>query len=240
MSSSGSSQISTKEIESIIDSLKNHHHRGSTKKSYSSVWKNFNEFFVKLDQKPRNREDHIALYVGYLINANKQSSMVKCYISAIKAVLENAGIEVNADHCLLSSLTRTCKMVNDNVRTRLPIQKSLLVVLLAKVEIKFATQPYLNALFQAIFSTAYFGLFRVGEFTSSPHAVKVIDVHIGINKQKILFILRSSKTHSRSSPPQKIKISTTELKTPIHKKLCKNNCKYCPYKLLHNYLRIRP
>ena len=122
-SSSGSSVISTKEIESVIDRLKMNGHRKSTKLSYRSVWKNFNQFIVRLDEKPNNWEDHILLYVGHLVNSKKQSSTVKSYISAIKAVLESIGIQVNTDQCLLSSLTRACKLVNDKVRIQMPIQK---------------------------------------------------------------------------------------------------------------------
>ena len=48
----------------------------------------------------------------------------------------------------------------------------------------------------ALFATAYYGLFRVGEITDSQHAVKACDVHIGVNKRKLLFILRTSKTHT--------------------------------------------
>ena len=51
------------------------------------------------------------------------------------------------------------------------------------------------ALYMALFSTAYFGLFRVGELTASKHVVKAVNVRIGQNKNKILFILDSSKMH---------------------------------------------
>ena len=129
-SSSRSSQILTKEIEIVIDRLKNEKHRSSTKRNYRSIWKNFNEFFVWLDSKPRAWEDRISLYVGYLVSTNKQSSTVCSYISAIKAVLEMSGIEICEDRCLLSSLSCACKLVNDCVRTQLPIQKSLLNTLL--------------------------------------------------------------------------------------------------------------
>ena len=110
-----------REIKDIIDLLKNERHQTSTKKSYRSIWKNFNQFFVKLDVKPNNWEDRISLYAGYLVSSNKQSRTIRSYVSAIKAVLENIGIEVNTDRCLLSSLARVYRLVNDKVPTRLLI-----------------------------------------------------------------------------------------------------------------------
>ena len=135
------------------------------------------------------------LYVGYLVSINKQSCTIRSYVSAIKVVLSDIGIELNENRCLLNSLTRACKLVNDKVCTRLPIKKSLLNCILLQVQKHYATQPYQMALYMALFSTAYFGLFRVGELTASEHVVKAVNVRIGQNKNKILFILDSSKTH---------------------------------------------
>ena len=124
------------------------------------------------------------------------------------------------------------------MRQRLPIQKSLLMVLLDHVTLMYADQPYLSVLYQTLFSTAYFGLFRVGELTTSEHTVQVDDVHIAVNKQKIMFMLRSSKTHSRSMLPQKIKISSSRHKPEPTGLVPYLN--YCPYSLIRRYLEIRP
>ena len=62
----------------------------------------------------------------------------------------------------------------------------------------FDKQMYLLILYQAIFITLYFGLFRIGELTaaSGNHAVLAKDIHIGRNKNKLMFVLHTSKTHS--------------------------------------------
>ena len=102
------------------------------------------------------------------------------------------------------------------------------------------TQPYLAYLYGALFSTAYFGLFRVGEVTSGSHPVKVGDVHIGRNKKKMLFVLRTSKTHGEHDRPQTIKI--TSLRIP-HRSLFakyKDVKEYCPFELLKDYINLRP
>ena len=40
---------------------------------------------------------------------------------------------------------------------------------------------------------------RIGELTEGPHVVKVTNVHAGINKDKIMIKLYSSKTHGKES-----------------------------------------
>ena len=170
--------------------------------------------------------------MGHLVNSKKQSSTVKSYISAIKAVLNMNNIKLNPDQYLLTSLTRACRVVNDRVRTRLPIKKSLLVALIHKLsELWEGQQPYLVHLYCTLFSTEYFGLFRVGELTLSPHAIKAINVQMGLNKRKILFVLDSSKTHGPDALPQRVKISSTPLKLRC-KNMSTKHPQYCPYTLL--------
>ena len=88
-------------------------------------------------------EDRITLFVGYLIQEGKQSSMVKSYVSAIKTVPQDDGFKIQEDKFLISSLTKVHCLINDQFRTRLPIQKGMLVVLLEKVEEIYYQQPYL-------------------------------------------------------------------------------------------------
>ena len=203
-----SSSISTAEIEGIIESLKGQQHRGSTWKNYYSMWRTFNTFYIKFDFKPGNWEDRITLFVAHLIHHGRKSTTIRSYVSALKAVLVNVNISINEDKCLLSSLTRACKLRNDHVRLIFPIQKDMFNMILYTTEFHFMNegQVYLVKLYKVLFSTAYDRLFRVGELTMSPPVVRVSDVHIGQNKKKMLFMLRSSKTHDEGNLPQTVKI----------------------------------
>ena len=129
-SESSDQLISTVALETIVENLRHHKHRGSTKANYYTVWRQFNQFFVKLDKKPKTWENRVTLFVGYLINDNKKSSTIKCYVSAIKAVLQYVKVDLKLDVALLSSLTKACQLTNDTVRTRLPIRYDLLVMLI--------------------------------------------------------------------------------------------------------------
>ena len=87
-------------------------------------------------------------------------------------------------------------------------------------------QPYLAKLYMAMVVTAYYGLFRIGEIALSSYAIKYRDVSWSKRKRKFLFVLRSSKTHTRNSKPQLVK---TEGKTS----------RYCPYEILTSYVEAR-
>ena len=91
-------------------------------------------------------------------------------------------------------------------------------------------------MYKAIFSLAYYGLMRIGELTVSSndeHTAKAVNVQIGQNKNKILIVLYSSKTHGKESKPQKIKISEAPANSKPVTKF------FCPFKLVRAYLNIR-
>ena len=119
-------------------------------------------------------------------------------------------MKISEDTYLLTAITKACRLNNNRVSIRFPIQKDVLNLLLQEVNRYLAEQPYLRILYKALFASAYFGLFRVGELTSGSHPVLAKDVHIGTNKKKLLFVLHSSKTHTKGDKPQLIKIQAKE------------------------------
>ena len=138
-----------------------------------------------------------------------------------------------------SSLTRACKFKNDRVHLRLPIYKDLAEIILAQTKAYFHDlgQLYLSSLYRAMFASVYYGLLRIGEMASGANPVKAIDVHVGENKQKILFILRMSKTHWTDEKPQHIKISSS---TKFGKKWEPRDTSKCPFEILRNYIAVHP
>ena len=209
----------------------------STKLNYHGIWSNFNKFLVKLDTIPKTWEHRVCLYCSYLVyHCGIKSSTLKSYVSAIKYTLEADGYSWNLDKVLLASFAKTCQSLNDVVKTRLPIGGGLLEIILFEVERKYRQhQYYLEIMYKHLFSIAYHGLFRIGELTSGSHPIKAKDVHISDEKDKMLFILYSSKTHGIESRPQEIKISgkTCSNKLDIGQKY------FCPFKLGREYQTIR-
>ena len=148
---------------------------------------------------------------------------------------------MTTDQVLMNALTRACRLRNDIAMTRLPIKYNLLRSILTTLSDVFEKQPYLHILYKAMFLTMYYGLLRVGEVTYSEHVVKAADVQIGVNKQKLMFILRSSKTHTKGDKPQIIKISADEGNDVISSRRIKSNenIANCPFQAVRAYLAMR-
>ena len=234
-----SSTISTASVRAMVDKLKNYKRCNSTNKLYLSVWRSFNEFFIRLDSKPRSWEERLVLFVGYLVNKKTRSSTVASYISVIKAVLRDDGVILNEDKYLLSVLTKASRVINDKVKTRLPINKGVLSLIIKSIDDMFYNQPYLDRMYKALFITAYFGLFRIGKLTAGTHPVKALDVHIGENKNKMMFVLRSSKTHNKSDHPQIIKLTQENATSPtVSHALHIHSKQLCPFQALCNYMQV--
>ena len=199
---------------------------------------------MRLDLKPRKWEDRIVLFVSFLIENKLKSSTVKSYLSAIRAVLWENNISLSENLFLLSALTRACKLKNDRITTRLPIMTDMIGKILHKCNNYFMKkgQPYLAKLYSALLSTTYYGLFRVGEVTKSPHVLLASNAQIATNKKKMLFILPTSKTSGLGDKPQRIKIESRRMdeddKIGNEKQQSVKN--FCPYLILKEYLAVRP
>ena len=219
-------------MEEVLEKLKCAKNRDSTKANYLAIWRNFNNFLIKLDKKPNHWEDRIALFGAYLVNKGVQSATLKSYFSAIKGILVDDGYIWCDTKIVLSSLVKACKLSNDRIKTRLPIQIRLLEILLFETERMFEKQYYLEILYKTMLIIGYYGMLRVGEITTGTHPVRAKDVHIGRNKNKMLFILYTSKTHGYESKPQKVKIQQNVQVTPGKRY-------FCPFTLARHYLQLR-
>ena len=182
------------------------------------------------------------LFAGYLIHQKKKASTVRSYISAIKTVLKEDGKEVQEDRYLLSSLIKACKYHNNDIVTlRLPIQKPMLNRILDQVNKVYLEgeqpQPYLCALYRAAFVAASYGLLRIGDIAEGEHPILAKDTFVGVNKDKVLFLLRTSKTHWLDSPPQSVKINSTDVRNANSDRF---DQRYNPYAILRTYFSCRP
>lgn len=227
-------KISLELFERIVEKLSNDDIQESTKKMYHSVWCSFNQFLLTFDDLPTTWEDKMVLYASFLADIGNSSATVSSYMSAIRYVLRHDGIQVSNTSCKLSSIIRACKLHNDVVTVRRPIRSGLLKLILAQVNEIFLGngQPYLAALYRAIFVSAYYGLMRISELVGK-HAVMTGDVHLSKNpnKTKAKFVIRSSKTLIMGKRPQMIDIypDYQVLGTPL-----------CPVKIINQFSKLRP
>ena len=197
---------------------------------------------MRLDKKPKDWEQRVALFCAFLVDSGHRSATVKSYVSAIKCVLKLDGYKWCDNMVLLDSLTRACRLINDRVFHRLPIHKGLLEILLFEFEHMFLASPFLEVLYKAVFAMGYYGLMRAGELAfdcgefSSNHAVKAKNVHIGQNKAKVMIVLYTSKTHGKESRPQKIKIAGSSGYVIGG---ASQNRNFCPFQLIKDYMTVR-
>ena len=126
MLSSTSSSLSMSNIEAIVERLSAERFRSSTRETYHRMWRLFNQFFIRLDCKPKDWEQRLVLFMGFLVDAGLQSTSVKSYASAIRAVLKELKIKLEPENYLITSLTKACRLKNDVVEHRFPIHKGVL------------------------------------------------------------------------------------------------------------------
>ena len=234
--SSQSSKISVEYVNSVLLKLQNTQTRSSTMENYFSIWRHLNKFVLSLDCKEHlSWEQKTALFGAFLVDSGVQSSTLKSYFNAIKHILKLDGYPWDDNKVLLNALVKGCKLKNDLVKIRLPIKKGLLELLIFEMGRKFngsSPQPYLECIYKAIFCLAYYGMLRVGELTLGDHTLKACDIHVGNNKDKLMVVLYTSKTHGQESRPQKIKISAKATKIA-------DNRFFCPVKSVISYMKIR-
>ena len=147
------------------------------------------------------------------------------------------GYDWNDKLVLVRSLAKACRLINDRVRTRLLIHCGLLEMILFEVQRIFTTkkQWYLELMNKTLFMVAYYGLMRIGELTLSQHILKAKNVHMAKNKDKLMLVLYSSKTHNKGSKPQKIKLTANHIeKSGQYRKR-----HFCPFKLTREFILVR-
>ena len=232
--------ISTSHMENVVQKLLGLQNRKSTVRTYLNILRQFNRFVMSLGILPTSREARTTLYIANLIEEGKQSSSIKSYVSAIKKMLVSDGYKWHESEVLLTSLTKACRMINDRVKTRLPICCGYLEMILFEVERYFSSkaQHYLECLYKAIFILSYYGMMRVGEVTQSPHVLRTKNVHLATNKDKLLLILYTSKTHGVRHRPQKIKITSNKAETNAKKATKLLHRHFCPFKVLRTFIAL--
>ena len=162
---------------------------------------------------------------------------MKTYVSAIKNILVTDGYPWEDNRLILNSLTKACRVANDRVYNRLPFGDKLLELILFEVQRYFnRDQYYLETMYKALFTLSYYGMLRVCELTKteSGHAVKAVDVSLVKNKQKLLFILRTSKMHGANKRLQQIKTASNQFS-----KIYFKNRYFCPFQLTIDYMKLR-
>ena len=237
-SSLNTSKILTMAMQTILERLRLQRNRSSTRENYYTIWKIFNKFIIQLDNLPNLWEDRVYLFLAHMVNTGKKSTTLRCYLSAIKSILMDGDFELQEDQIRLRVIVRSCRLHNNKLKPSFPIKLNLLELILFEVKRLYHDQFYFCILYQTLFAIAYYGMFRIGELVQGPHVVRAKNVHLALNKNKIQFLLFTSKTHSEKDRLQKVKISDSrhDFNASQSRRSAKH---FCPFQLLTNYIEMR-
>lgn len=122
-SSSDSSKISAEYFEQVLEELEMRAVEDSTLKVYISAWHAMNNFYIKLDNKPKPYKQRVALFVAYMIKKRYDPQTIRTYISGIKYVLRNIlHLEIKDVDFTFMALIKGARYKNNKQRLRLPIK----------------------------------------------------------------------------------------------------------------------
>ena len=176
----------------------------------------------------------IIQYIAYLSYEANSASTVNTYISGISHVHKLYSMEDNTKSFFVGKLIEGMKRKTPRKKDlRMPISLDLLTKLIGALSY-ICQSSYETKLFASAFSLAFFGLLRVGEFTSENkgipgfHVIKFHDISIQNNErgEELHLKICSSKTDQAGN-------STTLI-------ICQQtNSIICPVRLMKSYLNVR-
>lgn len=202
----------------------------NTKKLYMTAVHQFNLFCHAYERNqtwPPNPND-LFHFVAYLSFKQFSSSTVKAYIAGISYFCRIRGFLDTTKSFILQKVLVGFSRMNTRVDNRKPITISILQGLISILP-QVCLSNYESILFSALFCTAFFGYFRIGELVQDSkvkpgHAIQVGDVRLSTSNS-VIITLRHSKTD------QEGKGATISLvpARPI-----------CPIQHLNKYATLRP
>lgn len=219
--------------------MERNHQKGvasPSKRAYHAIFDNFLDFLDLFNTLTDRWEEKMVLYATFLADNIYGEDTIRSYMSAIRYQLQQDGVHLNEDRILLESIVRSTRYKNRQKRQRLGISEYMLHKLLDQVDLSFSGQPYLTALYKAMFTLAFYGLLRVSELTSGRHPILAKNVIAAKNKLKIQITLESSKTHTPAQKKQVIRFPDQDEEEDCFKWL---NTKYCPFTIVENYISMR-
>ena len=111
-SSSDGTKLSLDYLTHIAKKFKTQNRQPSTKHTYKQAWYNFNDFLICMDKMPDSWNDRICLFVPQLIVEKHPPPIIQSYVSAVKAILREEGVEIEDNSVALAALIHSAKHVN--------------------------------------------------------------------------------------------------------------------------------
>lgn len=113
-SSSGVTRLSVEFFRGVEQRLLNDGGlKKNSKRAYRTPYLSFTRFNLSLDDMPERLDDQLAIFVAYRVQKGDVSGTIESYLSGIKYMLGQDGIEINTRTARLRALIKACKYKND-------------------------------------------------------------------------------------------------------------------------------
>ena len=210
-------------LDSISNRLLNASLADSSKKQYQRAWNFFEQFCKELGFKTEFpiEQKIILRFISYMFDLHYAYSSICSMVSCINYFQRMANLP-SLQTLIVQKTLLGVKNLSPASKGCLPISKQQLNEVIRKSE-WVLSDHFTTVLFKAMASLAFYALLRVGEFTYSPHTLKLSDVFMSSTSITIKF-----KTFKHSKGEEVVQ-TIPALKL----------AEFCPVQLLHKYLQIR-
>ena len=151
----------------------------STISVYKRAWILFNEAFKEISGGLKYslplHFSHILMFISYLNLLRFASSSITTYITAISYIHKFGDFKDPTTHFSVQKTLSAVNRLTGKLDSRLPITIFILARLSDAIE-KTVSNRYHRVLLRAMFTSAFFGLFRIGEITTEGHNVVCLDM----------------------------------------------------------------
>jgi len=142
-------------------------------------------------------QSHIVMFIAYCFEKSYSPSSITTYISELSLFHKINGWYSISDVFVVSTILQGCRRLRPVVDEWAPITLSMLQQICAAVPV-VSNSIFESRLFKALFSVAYFGLFRVSElvFTNNGNrSISVVDIRFDSDQKHVVLCHRTSKTN---------------------------------------------
>ena len=197
-------------------------YRESTYKSYSRAWQLFLNFMAGYQYPVFDmQESQFMEFIAYLSLSSLAPSTILLYISGVRANLCWHKLTPFYDSFVIKMRLKGLNAKHRDPDVRLPVTRDILGQM-CQVLPCLVKDPYTTCMYASMLTLAYNGLLRPGEFTYSPHVIRVENVWF--HNGNVVLYFPSSKTHQYPN--------TQSVTVQPHP----NNCPVCQ---LMEYLKLR-
>ena len=198
-------------------------YREGTYKSYSRAWQLFLNFMAGYKYPVfAMQERQFMEIIAYLSLSRLAPATILLYVSGVRANLLWHKLNPFYDSFIIKMMLKGVNTKHRDPDVRLPVTRQLLGQM-CQVLPCVVRDLYLSCMYVSMLTLAYNGLLRPGEFTYSPHVIRVENVWF--QNGDVVLYFSSSKTHQYPTW-QAITIKPHPGNCPVH--------------FLRDYLKVRP